>query len=135
MTLDRKKAGIWRFRKSAYGKWLKARCQVALLSTEELPSSQRPQRKLKFKLMAACRTSDFWNYWLNFGISNKDGSGRGGRGIGRVTFLIASRLQSVIGYTRRSTDGTSAICGMSVLRAKEDDRDVNPGVKRGHSPE
>lgn len=27
------------------------------------------------------RTSDFWNYWLNFGLSNKDGSGRGGRGI------------------------------------------------------
>lgn len=69
------------------------------------------------------RTSDFWNYWLNFGISNKDGSGRGGRGIGRVTFLIASRLQSVIGYTRRSTDGTSAICGMSVLRAMEDGED------------
>ena len=42
----------------------------------------------------ASRTSDFWNYWLNFGLSNKDGSGRGGRGIGRVTFLIASRLQS-----------------------------------------
>ena len=72
----------------------------------------------------ASRTSDFWNYWLNFGISNKDGSGRGGRGIGRVTFLIASRLQSVIGYTRRSTDGTSAICGMSVLRAKEDGEDL-----------
>jgi len=66
------------------------------------------------------RTSDFWNYWLNFGISNKDGSGRGGRGIGRVTFLIASRLQSVIGYTRRSEDATRAICGMSVLRAQED---------------
>ena len=65
------------------------------------------------------RTSDFWNYWLNFGISNKDGSGRGGRGIGRVTFLIASRLQSVIGYTRRHPEGSSAICGMSVLRAQE----------------
>lgn len=66
------------------------------------------------------RVSDFWNYWLNFGLSNKDGSGRGGRGIGRVTFLIASRLQSVIGYTRRVEDGTSAICGMAVLKAQED---------------
>ncbi len=66
------------------------------------------------------RTSDFWNYWLNFGISNKDGSGRGGRGIGRVTFLIASRVQSVIGYTRRASDGTVAGCGMAVLRAQED---------------
>ena len=68
----------------------------------------------------ASRTSDFWNYWLNFGLSNKDGSGRGGRGIGRVTFLIASRLQSVIGYTRRADDGASAICGMAVLRPQED---------------
>src|SRR5690606_15081025 len=24
------------------------------------------------------RVSDFWNYWLNFGLTNKDGSGRGG---------------------------------------------------------
>ena len=62
------------------------------------------------------RTSDFWNfnYWLNFGLSNKDGSGRGGRGIGRVTFLIASRLQSVIRYTRRADDGVSAICGTAL---------------------
>lgn len=66
------------------------------------------------------RESDFWNYWLNFGISNKDGSGRGGRGVGRITFLIASRLRSVIGYTRRSKDGQSAVCGMSVLRAQQE---------------
>ena len=66
------------------------------------------------------RTSDFWNYWLNFGLSNKDGSGRGGRGIGRVTFLIASRLQSVIGYTRRAEDEVNAICGMTFLRPRED---------------
>ncbi len=70
------------------------------------------------------RTSDFWNYWLNFGLSNKDGAGRGGRGIGRVTFLIASRLQSVIGYTRRVEDGSLAICGMTVLRAQEDGDDL-----------
>jgi hypothetical protein len=66
------------------------------------------------------RVSDFWNYWLNFGLSNKDGTGRGGRGIGRVTFLIASQVQSVIGYTRRASDGITAACGMSVLRAQED---------------
>lgn len=62
---------------------------------------------------------DFWNYWLHFGVSNKDGSERGGRGIGRVTFLIASRLQTVIGYTRRNDEGkTTAICGMSVLKTQ-----------------
>lgn len=72
----------------------------------------------------ASRTSDFWNYWLNFGLSNKSGEGRGGRGIGRVTFLIASRLQSVIGYTRRADDGASAICGMAVLRPQEDGHDL-----------
>ena len=69
------------------------------------------------------RNSDFWNYWLNFGISSKDGSGRGGRGIGRVTFLIASQLHSVIGYTRRHTDGATAICGMCVLRPTENGTD------------
>ena len=47
------------------------------------------------------RSSDFWNYWLNFGQSNKDESRRGGRGIGRVTFLIASKIQAVIGYRVR----------------------------------
>lgn len=62
------------------------------------------------------RMSDFWNYWLNFGISNKTGAGRGGRGIGRVTFLIASGISTVIGITRRASDGVIAVCGMSVLR-------------------
>lgn len=62
------------------------------------------------------RTSDFWNYWLNFGISNKSGAGRGGRGIGRITFLIASGISTVIGVTRRVDDGTIAACGMSLLK-------------------
>ena len=66
------------------------------------------------------RTSDFWNYWLNFGQSNKKGSGRGGRGIGRVTFLISSKIQTVIGYTRRIEDLQSPICGMAVLRSIEE---------------
>ncbi len=65
------------------------------------------------------RTSDFWGYWLNFGVSNKKGTGRGGRGIGRVTFLIASQIQSVIGYTRRDEDAKIAVCGMAALRAAE----------------
>jgi hypothetical protein len=68
------------------------------------------------------RTGDFWNYWLNFGISNKTGSGRGGRGVGRVTFLIASGISTVIGVTRRLDDGKVAACGMSLLR---------PGVVNG----
>lgn len=65
------------------------------------------------------RTSDFWNYWLNFGISNKDGKGRGGRGIGRITFLIASQINTVIGVTRRAVDGKLATCGMSLLKPVE----------------
>lgn len=65
------------------------------------------------------RTSDFWGYWLNFGITNKKGGGRGAHGIGRVTFLIASQIQSVIGYTRRKKDSKIAACGMAILRAKE----------------
>ena len=67
------------------------------------------------------RKSDFWNYWLNFGISNKSGAGRGGRGIGRITFLIASRISTVIGVTRRVDDGATAACGMSLLKPGEID--------------
>lgn len=66
------------------------------------------------------RTSDFWNYWLNFGVSNKSGAGRGGRGIGRVTFLIASQISTVIGLTQRHSDRAVLSCGMSVLKPVED---------------
>lgn len=66
------------------------------------------------------RTSDFWNYWLNFGVSNKSGTGRGGRGIGRVTFLIASQISTVLGLTQRQSDNAILACGMSVLRPVED---------------
>lgn len=67
------------------------------------------------------RLGNFWGYWLNFGLSNKDGHGRGGRGIGRVTFLIASRMQTVIGLTRRVADGQVAASGMILLRAMRSD--------------
>ena len=70
------------------------------------------------------RTSDFWNYWLNFGLSNKSGAGRGGRGIGRVTFLIASRINTVIGLTQRAEDSCIFACGMSVLRPVEIDGEL-----------
>jgi hypothetical protein len=66
------------------------------------------------------RMSDFWNYWLNFGVSNKDGSGRGGRGIGRVTFLIASQIRTVLGLTRRHSDSKIVASGMSILKALPD---------------
>ncbi len=63
------------------------------------------------------RTGDFWNYWLNFGLSNKSDNARGGRGIGRVTFLIASTVSTVLGYTKRHEDSEEHACGMTVLRA------------------
>lgn len=62
------------------------------------------------------RLGDFWNYWLNFGVSNKEGAKRGGRGIGRVTFLIASRMQTVLALTRRHADTLRASCGMTLLK-------------------
>ena len=65
------------------------------------------------------RKSDFWGYWLNFGRSNKTGEGRGGRGIGRVTFLLASEIHTVLGVTRRSGDTQPVCCGMSVLKAED----------------
>ena len=75
------------------------------------------------------RQSDFWGYWLNFGITNKMMTGRGGRGIGRVTFLIASRIQTVIGMTRRYEDGLSAVCGMAILKAMK----TEDGFKSTHA--
>lgn len=75
------------------------------------------------------RLDDFWNYWLNFGVSNKDCKGRGGRGIGRVTFLISSQVHSVIGYTRREEDFKTVACGMTVLKAIED----GPGLLSTHA--
>ena len=67
------------------------------------------------------RNGSFWGYWLNFCISNKSSlAGRGSKGIGRVTFLIASEIQSVLGYTRR-IDGSSAICGMALLGSRSSD--------------
>jgi hypothetical protein len=63
------------------------------------------------------RLDNFWGYWLNFGLSNKDGHGRGGRGIGRITFLITSQIQTVVGITRRFADGRVAASGMTLLRA------------------
>lgn len=65
------------------------------------------------------RKSDFWNYWLNFGKSNKSVGSRGGRGIGRITFLIASQISTVIAITRRHDDFSIAGCGMCVLKADE----------------
>jgi hypothetical protein len=78
----------------------------------------------------SARLGDFWNYWLNFGLSNKDGHGRGGRGIGRVTFLIASRIQTVLGLTRRKADGLTAASGMVMLRAMEAD---GSGLRATHA--
>jgi hypothetical protein len=76
------------------------------------------------------RLGNFWNYWLNFGVSNKDGAKRGGRGIGRVTFLIASRMQTVMALTRRVEDDLTVSCGMCLLRTM---RTQNGAVRTTHA--
>jgi hypothetical protein len=102
------------------------RKKIKLSSPEEFEKNQISWLVVEdFNTKGLCgdlksRTSDFWNYWLNFGLSNKDGSGRGGRGIGRITFLISSRMHTVIGLTRRANDQKLAACGMTVLRAHLD---------------
>lgn len=73
------------------------------------------------------RTGDFWNYWLNFGITNKSGSGRGGRGVGRKTFLLISAIKTVIGFTRRD-DGLVAVSGYAMLRPKIHDGRMRAGL-------
>lgn len=78
------------------------------------------------------RLGNFWNYWLNFGVSNKEkeGAKRGGRGIGRVTFLIASRVNTVLALTRRSVDDRTVSCGMCKLRMK---RTADGSVRTTHA--
>lgn len=78
------------------------------------------------------RLGNFWNYWLNFGVSNKESEGakRGGRGIGRVTFLIASRMNTVLALSRRSADDKTVVCGMCKLRMK---RTADGSVRTTHA--
>ena len=78
------------------------------------------------------RLGNFWNYWLNFGVSNKENEGakRGGRGIGRVTFLIASRMNTVLALSRRSADDVTVACGMCKLRMK---RTADGSVRTTHA--
>ena len=65
------------------------------------------------------RFSDFWNYHLNFGVSSKPNSSRpmrGGRGIGRKVFLLASSIGGLLTHTRRNSDKLEAFCGLAQLQ-------------------
>jgi hypothetical protein len=57
----------------------------------------------------------YWDFWYNWGTSNN--KSLGGRGQGRRSFLIASKIQTVLGYTRRYSDNKVYGCGMSLLKS------------------
>jgi hypothetical protein len=60
----------------------------------------------------------FFNYFRAEGISDKTEGARGRHGVGRLVFMFASRIRSILALTRRRNDqGTSElIMGTSVLR-------------------
>ena len=64
------------------------------------------------------RESDWWNFVLNWGKSNKRkarrGSTSGSKGIGRISFLLSSECGAVFVFTKRS-DKEKIISGMANL--------------------
>ncbi|MEF2147224.1 hypothetical protein [Aquilutibacter rugosus] len=82
------------------------------------------------------RTSDFWNYWMNFGLSNKgkDSKSRGGRGIGRMTLPLSSGIRTVVGVTKRHEDGVIAACGFSFMPPAGGDRLKSFAALLGNDP-
>tara|TARA_A100001388_G_scaffold135996_1_gene100820 strand:- start:2998 stop:4881 length:1884 start_codon:yes stop_codon:yes gene_type:complete len=64
------------------------------------------------------RESDWWNFVLNWGKSNKRkarrGSTSGSKGIGRISFLLSSECGAVFVFTKRS-DKEKIVSGMANL--------------------
>jgi len=74
------------------------------------------------------RTSDFWNFLLNWGRSNKRKSNvstGGSKGVGRISFPLASRCNSVFNITKRE-DGTfmSGFALLSTAKIKDSFKDA-----------
>ena len=64
------------------------------------------------------RASDFWNFFLNWGKSNKRGKEQrrqtlGAKGIGRIAFQTLSKLATVFVFTKRQD--TTLMCGKAML--------------------
>ena len=57
----------------------------------------------------------YWNYWLNWKTSNKGPGKGGGRGIGRISFLMASQISTILGFTKRKSDNKTIGCGTSIF--------------------
>lgn len=61
------------------------------------------------------RDSNFWKFMLDWGDSNKDGSGLGAKGRGRISFPYASDIDCVMVATKRENND-NVICGMGILK-------------------
>jgi len=58
----------------------------------------------------------YWNYWLNWKTSKKGKGKGGGRGIGRISFLMASDIDTILGFTKRKSDYKTIGCGTSIFK-------------------
>ena len=69
------------------------------------------------------RENNFWQFFLNWGISNKNKNrikgNLGQKGLGRQAFLWVSRIKSCFVLSKRAND--KALCGMSFLNAHSDE--------------
>lgn len=65
------------------------------------------------------KSDPFFNYFRAEGISGKSEGARGRHGVGRLVFMFASRVRSMYGLTRRSSNAGSEelLMGTSVLRS------------------
>ena len=62
------------------------------------------------------RDSDFWNFFLNWGKSNKEGTNKKGlNGRGRITILEASSEKTIIVSTKRDAKEGPLVCGLSLF--------------------
>jgi len=64
------------------------------------------------------RRSNFWKFMLDWGDSNKDGSGLGAKGRGRISFPYASDIDCVLVATKRENND-NVICGIGILNPIE----------------
>ena len=73
------------------------------------------------------RDSDYWNFNLNWGKSNKGKDNRatgGSKGVGRITFPMSSAIKAVFNVTKRKD--LTATAGFALLDSGKD----NEGIRR-----
>ena len=67
------------------------------------------------------RNSNFWKYWMNFGSGSKVSGNLGRHGVGRVSIILGSKAQTVIGATLRQGEQRPVLSGIALLESTDYD--------------